>query len=100
MNNLKICQIVPYIHEEASGPSYSVPSLSLGIKNLGHKVILVTLRKKNITPNWPIDILQHTANPFFYRVGWSSLANIWFKKNLSYQWTMDASKCYTNKNCI
>ena len=46
MTKLKVCQIVPYIHNEVSGPSYSVPSLSVAIKKLHYHIILITLFNK------------------------------------------------------
>ena len=48
MTNLKICQIVPYIHNEASGPSYSVPSLTLALTKLNCKIVLLTLDKRKV----------------------------------------------------
>ena len=82
MTKLKICQIVPYIHNEISGPSYSVPSLSVAIKKLGHKIVLKTLYQKKKSLNWPLDIVQHKPNIFFTRIGWSSDENNWYKFNI------------------
>ena len=81
MTNLRICQIVPYIHNEASGPSYSVPSLTLAIKNLNCKIVLLTLDKKKSVPNWSINIIKHKPNLFLHKVGWSTEANKWFNQN-------------------
>lgn len=81
MTNLKICQIVPNIYNEASGPSYSVPSLTLAIKNLNHDIVLLTLDKNKNVPDWPIKIIKHKPNFFFHKIGWSTEANCWFKKN-------------------
>ena len=82
MTKLKICQIVPYIHNEISGPSYSVPSLSIAIKKLRHKIVLKTLYQKKKSLNWPLDIIQHKPNIFFSRIGWSSDENNWYKFNI------------------
>ena len=82
MYNLRICQIVPYIFNEVSGPSYSVPRLCVAIKKLNYQVKLVTLFKKNKTNKWPIDLVQHKPNVFLSRIGWSNQANDWFKKNI------------------
>jgi len=84
MTKLKVCQIVPYIHNEVSGPSYSVPSLSVAIKKLHYHIILITLFNKKNTPNWPLKIIQHKPNRFLSRIGWSSVANKWFKNNTEY----------------
>ena len=81
MTNLRICQIVPYIHNEASGPSYSVPSLSLAIQNWNYKITLLTLDKGKSIPNWSLNIVKHKPNFFFDRIGWSNDANIWFNNN-------------------
>ena len=82
MTKLNICQIVPYISNEISGPSYSVPSLSIGIKNLHHNIVLKTLYKNKKTMNWPLEIIQHKSNIFFKRIGWSNEENKWYKKNV------------------
>ena len=58
MTNLRICQIVPYIHNEASGPSYSVPSLTLAIKKLNYEIVLLTLDKRKLVPDWSIEIIK------------------------------------------
>lgn len=81
MTNLRICQIVPYIHNEASGPSYSVPSLTLAIKKLNYEIVLLTLDKRKLVPDWSIEIIKHQPNLFLNKVGWSIEANKWFKEN-------------------
>ncbi len=81
MTNLKICQIVPYIHNEASGPSYSVPSLTLALKKLNCKIVLLTLDKRKTVPDWSINIIKHKPNLFLHKVGWSTEANKWFNEN-------------------
>lgn len=83
MPNLRICQIVPYIFNEVSGPSYSVPRLCMAIKKLQFQVKLVTLFKKNKTNKWTIDLVQHSPNVLLSKVGWSNQANNWFKKNIN-----------------
>lgn len=82
MTKLKICQIVPYISNEISGPSYSVPSLSVAIKNLQHKIVLNTLYNNKNSLNWPLELIQHKPNVFFNRIGWSSEENKWLKTNI------------------
>jgi len=82
MTNLRICQIVPYIYNEASGPSYSVPSLTIAIQNLCCRTVLVILNKENSIPNWPIEIIKHKPTILLSRVGWSNEANKWFKNNV------------------
>ncbi len=82
MTKLRICQIVPYIYNEISGPSYSVPSLSVAIKKLHHKIVLKTLYIKKKSVNWPLKVIQHKPNLFFSRIGWSNEENKWFKINI------------------
>lgn len=82
MPNLRICQIVPYISNEISGPSYSVPSLCTAITELNYQIILVTLFKENKTTKWPIELVQHKPGLFLSKIGWSNEANKWFKNNI------------------
>jgi len=42
---MKICHVVPHIDREASGPSYSVPSLCAALGRRGHEVVLMTLAR-------------------------------------------------------
>ena len=68
---MQVIQVVPRISEEASGPSYTVPSLTAGLAKIGASVELHVLSAGE-QESTEYQIETHPASRFFSRLGISN----------------------------
>jgi glycosyltransferase involved in cell wall biosynthesis len=106
---MKIHHVVPHIHEEASGPSYSVTSLCSALAADGADVTLHVLEPK---PNrgWPFPVNAYPDRPFLKRLGFSSAMraglesaaqdadvlhnhSLWMMPNVYPAWAVRGKRC-------
>jgi glycosyltransferase involved in cell wall biosynthesis len=81
---MKICQVVSHVDEEASGPSYSVPRLSLSLAARRQEVVLATLESRRNRPVFDgIHHLEFKNTGWPKRLGVSSPMDRWFAANVA-----------------
>ena len=63
MKSIDCVHVVPHIHDEASGPSYSVPRLCQSLAARGHQVRLICLAAGGQLPGVELEVHAQWAHP-------------------------------------
>ncbi len=106
---MNIHHVVPHIHEEASGPSYSVTSLCAALAGDGADVTLHVLEPKPSKP-WPFCVSAYPDSPLLKRLGLSHAMrqglesaarqadvlhnhSLWMMPNVYPAWAVRGTRC-------
>ena len=78
---MRVCEIVPRIHEEASGPTYTVPQLSIALASHGIDTSLACLDVGEPRHFEGVEQLRFKPDAMLERLGRSQQMKRWFEAN-------------------
>ena len=80
---MRICNMVPRVDEEASGPSYSVPRLCESLARMQSDVTLATLQSRGKTRSFEsVKHVEFKSAAYLAKLGISSQMKTWFRLNV------------------